>query len=124
MDKNLSLEDYKSLSPEGQRMHDVGQAVKWARGQTDETYGGACVLVMADEIVRLTAELAAVTREREAAMDTISRIDYQLEKHQYCAAMGNRQYAHGIRDARKIIAQMLPCAENAPISAESEGKHV
>jgi len=63
---------------------------------------------------KASAEIARLTAERDAAYDVIARTDYQLDKHQTCAAIGNRQYAHGIRDARKIIAQMLPvCAENA-----------
>jgi len=66
------------------------------------------------ENATLREQNATLTAERDAAVNTINRIDYQLEKQQVCASMGNRQYAHGIRDARKIIAQMLPvCAENA-----------
>jgi len=39
--------------------------------------------------------------------DMLDIIDYQLEKHQECAKYGNRQYSHGIRDARKIISDMF-----------------
>lgn len=44
-------------------------------------------------------------RDREEILD---RIDYQLEKHQEESKYGNRQYSHGIRDARKIVASMRP----------------
>lgn len=121
MDKNLSLEDYKSLSPEGQRMHDVGQAVKWARGQTDETYGGACALVMADEIVRLTAQLAQVKRERDAAIEDMQHIAKAGSSR--CDAC-NWKLADGCTMIRNMMGCRFSwrglCAANAPDGAESD----
>jgi len=82
----------------------------------------AAIGIVLPDMASLTAQLTAVQAERDAAVDAFSRLDYQLEKHQTCAAVGNRQYAHGIRDARKIIAQMLPvCAENAPEGGNGDG---
>ncbi|MCE5342560.1 MAG: hypothetical protein LLF96_03095 [Eubacteriales bacterium] len=67
------------------------------------------------ENVRLAVSLATVTRERNAAVNHLHRIDYQLQKFQEEARYRNRQYSHGIRDARKIVTAMLDlCAYDAP----------
>lgn len=109
--------DVSDLLAEVRRLTDENASIRsWATACEEQPErDGVTIKGLLDENARLTAENESLKRERDAAVDTITRIDYQLEKHQVCAAMGNRQYAHGIRDARKIIADMLPaCAENAP----------